>query len=143
MEATKEQIKAINTILSKKGLMDQKANIIGGATHGRTEHSSELLHDEAHGLLIALNKITTTPKPSKKMFGKMVAIAHEMGWITEQTVVTASGMQKKNNYNDLNNWVLKYGYLKKKLNDYTYAEFPKLLTQFEMGPYKSFLKKST
>lgn len=44
-----------------------------------------------------------------------------------------NGMEKKKDYTILQNWVNKYGHLKKTLNSHSYIEMPKLIAQFEMG----------
>lgn len=140
--ATPQQKKAINTILHKRGLMAYKAEMIGGLTNGRTEHSSELTFAEAAALITSLNqdKAAAQTDDGKKMRGSIIAMAHELGWIKETTVVTAAGIKPKKDYTSLDNWMLHFSYLKKKLFDYTYAELPKLVTQFKQV-YQSFLKK--
>jgi hypothetical protein len=138
--ATKEQIRAINSVLAKSGLMDDKKSIIKEATLNRTEHSSELQFEEAKTLLKSLLSGTLIKQPKNKMISKIFAIAHEMGWIKKQTIVDAAGMKTYNDYSPVYNWVKKYGYLKKDLAQYKYNEIPKLLTQFEQGPYQHYLK---
>lgn len=139
--ANKNQIIAINTVLQKMKLMDEKANIIKEATNGRTTHSSELTFKEAYQLLKALNE---KPKPvdaRQKMINKLFAMAHEIGWIKFKKVVTPYGMATNRDSSALYNWVKKYGYLKKDLNEYAYEELPKLLSSFEFGPYKHYISK--
>lgn len=139
---------AINTILSKRGLMDLKKGMMLQASEGRTDHSSELYFEEAHQLLVALN--TSQPTTNTLMLRKLFAMAFEMGMIEARMMVSAKmepqqqtnyNIQTKNDYGRLYAWVNKYGYLKKELRAYSYEELPKLLSQFEFGPYKDFLNK--
>ena len=145
MQATTAQIKAINAILARAGQMENKADIVLNATNGRTTHSSAMSFEEARALLLALNRNVKTAqapvKPAQKMAKKLFAMAHEMGWIKEITLVTPSGITKKKDYSAVHAWIGKFGYLHKPLSQYTYSELPKLVAQFEYGPYKHFLNK--
>lgn len=138
--ATPAQIKAVNSILAKRGLMEDKAEIIRLATLDRTTHSSELYFDEAKNLLSNLID-GKGYQPKNKMINKIFAMAHEMGWITKKTVVGDDGkMVEKKDYSHVYNWIKKYGFGKKDLKLYECREIPKLLTQFEQGPYRDYLK---
>ena len=57
-----------------------------------------------------------------------------MGWVRQNKAgrTVADGQR-------FDAWALKSSYLKKKLNQYSYAELPKLVYQFEQV-YKHFLK---
>lgn len=147
--ASKAQIKAINIILKKLGRFDDKGYMILHLTNCRTCHSSELYFDEASELLQFLNKLQADKKddkPSKKMMGKLFAMAHEMGWVTVNVTddwergPNYVNVSREYDYSRLYDWVLKYGWKKKPLNDYTYDELPKLVSVFEFGPYRSWLK---
>lgn len=141
---TKQQIIAINTAISKKGLSDLKKSMINNATNGRTESSKELYFDEAHSLLQFLNADQDNKQASiDKMIRKLFAMSHEMGWITKKPVIGVGGkIEMKKDYTNLYEWVKKYGYLKKPLREYTQEELPKLLAVFENGPYKHHLSKA-
>ncbi|MFT3750948.1 MAG: hypothetical protein QM768_21725 [Agriterribacter sp.] len=141
---TPAQLRAINAILAKTGQMENKAAIISNATNGRTTHTSELLYEEAKQILqgfARIKKQVETPKPTQKMINKLFAIAHEMGWVKNVTSVGKNGLEVKKDYTILHNWINKYGYLRKPLNQYSYSELPKLLYQFEHGVYKEYLSK--
>lgn len=140
MEATKQQIIAINTALHVKNLMGHKAEIVDAVTNGRTSSSKELTFDEAHALLQDLNKGYVKPDEGKKMRGNIIAMAHEMNWIKRTKVVQGNRIIVKDDYSSLDAWMLKFSYLKKNLFDYSYAELPKLVTQFK-NVYLSQLKK--
>lgn len=136
--ATKQQVKAINAFLATRGLMEMKKQIISNFTNDRTDRSSLLTKDEARALLLYLNDYA----PLERMIKKIVAMAHEIHWIKKTTIVDPkNGVVEERDYKALDEWILKYGYLHKPLFQYTYQELPKLLTQFEYGPYKHFLER--
>lgn len=85
---------------------------------------------EARELIAYLENSRTTPSPEERMRRKIISRAHEMGWKTPEG---------KADIERIDNWCLNYGYLKKKLNQYTYNELPKLVTIFEEKVYKQFL----
>lgn len=132
---TPAQLKALHVALRQKGMEGQKANLVLGISQGRTESSRELSMEEARELIKYLTPQPPNPPegglPSKqaegvrKMRGKMKQQGLEIGWNTEA----------------LNDWCIRYGYLKKGFYLYTYVELPKLLSQFEFGPYKHYLSK--
>jgi len=64
-----------------------------------------------------------------------------MGWYTSPPALSSGeGAKRKLDMRRVNNWCLKYGYLHKLLDEYTYEELPKLVTQFE-EVYKDMLRK--
>ena len=138
-KATPQQLQAIHAVLHAQGLLHQKANIISGLTLGRTESSKELTHAEASFLLADLNKNKVSKDDGKKMRNKILAMAHELGWVGTKQVVTPTGLKTVNDYSNVDAWMLQRSYLHKKLFDYTYSELPKLVTQFE-AVYNSQLK---
>ncbi len=141
MNATKDQIRAINAIIAKAGQMENKAAIVFEATGGRTTHSSELTAQEAQGVLQSLNRQTSGLNPSLRMINKLFAMANEIGYIPITCMVTHKGIVRKKEYSHLHAWVEKYGYLKKPLKEYSHAELPTLVSQFEFGPYKDYLSR--
>ena len=140
---SKEKIIAVNTVIHKHGLVHDKANIIDSFTNGRTRSSKEMYESEAIELLAAFNSKPAADTDDKKapMLKKIFRMAHEINYITKVQQVDKSGkMVVKNDYSRLYEWVLKYGYLHKELRDYTYAELPKLVSQFEFGIFKHYIK---
>lgn len=71
-----------------------------------------------------------------KMKGKIFYYCYEMGW----TIFNEKKGRPVVDFKRLENWMLNFSYLKKKLDRYTYKELPKLVSQFE-SVYKSFLNK--
>ena len=146
MESTRNQRRIIHAILAKKGLLEDKEALIGTFTEGRTETSTELSEEEAALLIDMLNKnyVPSLEDLRKdKMARKIIAMSREINWVTRKNVVTAKGIEVKSDYTALDNWMTKYSYLKKVLREYTYEELPKLVTQFENGPYKAYISKNS
>lgn len=134
------QVKAIMATLGAMKLMGQKDSIILGASGGRTSSTRGLTFYEAKSLLAALNDKTVNDERKQRMIRKLFAQAREIGWVKDHSYVAPDGKLRKDAITaELHKWVEKYGYLHKKLNQYTYEELPKLLTQFEKGPYKHYI----
>ena len=108
-------------------LMPQKAAMVNGISCGRVESTRDLTNDEADALINHLKAL----EPGHKMRRKIIRLAHEMHWHLPGT--------KKINMERINGWCQQFGYLHKALNEYTNDELPKLVTQFEQGPYKHYL----
>lgn len=102
------------------------------ATGGRTTSTRELTQAEALALISGLVPQTPADVRADKMRRKILGFAREMGWTTDDDRV---------DIDRVNQWCVKYGYGHKPLNRYTYHELPKLVTQFENGPYKSYLSR--
>ncbi len=113
---------------------DQKMELVNAFSNNRTQSSSELNDDECIKLINHLNGMKlhmNTPQvrvnsyaddPADKLRKKCLSVVHDLGW------ETVSG---KIDWERLNFWLEKFGYLHKKLNDYTYEELPRLITQLE------------
>ncbi len=132
-----EQIKIIHAILNKLGMIDEKAGLVSDFTNGRTTSSREMTFAEAFSLTGYLRTLQPTENSSIKMRNKILSMAHELGWeLNEYT----RGGKKKIDMNHLNNWCIKHGHAKKKLDKYTNAELPMLVSQMEVI-YKQHLTK--
>lgn len=135
-EITKQQIITIHTLLRQKGLYDEKPRIISEATGMRTERCSKMYYSEAQQLINILNgkKQDNPMDKGQKMKKHIIAMAHEMGWIKKETVVSSQEpgvLIHKMDYSNVHAWIQKYGYLHKPLDKYTYKELPTLVTQFK------------
>lgn len=149
---TKSQIAAIHALLGKHGLSDDKKQIIEQISGGRVSSTAGLCFDEAMQWINAMNGPSrpsrreghqhTDPDKRQRMINAIIAMAHEMGTISRDTIADAHGrLILKNNYEKLNKWMVEKSYLKKPLNKYSYPELPKLVSQFK-NVYFSWLKKS-
>ena len=115
--------KQIHALLAKANVMEQKAAIVSSFSNGRTQSSRELSHAEAFEMVKwLLTQVTDTTPCSHKMRRKIISMAHQMHWHLPGT--------QQVDMPRLNTWCNTFGFGKKKLNDYTYAELPKLVTQF-------------
>jgi hypothetical protein len=146
MKANYEQIKAISTLLGKHNLVDQKDSIIGSFTNGRTTSRKDMTKAEAAALIGHLKSLDPTDRRSDKMRNKILSMAHEMGWnltpipaTSPLTPLQGERVKSKVDMAHVNNWCVKSGYLHKPLDEYTYNELPRLVSQFE-EVYKSYLR---
>jgi hypothetical protein len=80
-------------------------------------------------------KPNTPAQQANTMRKKIIALAHQMGW---SKIHPGSG-NKIADMQRIDEWCNKYGYLHKRLNQYTIEELPKLVTQYQ-NLYNSFLK---
>lgn len=129
---TKEQLMTIHTLFSKLGMTkEQKDTIVTGFLGGRSKSSKDLTVKEATSLISHLKSLDPSEKKAEVMRRKILSLAHEMGW--KKPGSTSIDMIR------VDQWCIKYSYAHKKLNHYTLPELPKLVTQFEQGPYKHYL----
>lgn len=101
-----------------------RAYLVEQFTEGRTTSTKELREHECAALIDHLDNLVrnTNADAAQKMRRKVFSIAHELGW---------EDIGGKVDTDRLHNWLLKYGYLHKPLNDYTSHELPRLITQLE------------
>ena len=131
---TKQQLVTIQTLCSKLGIgTDQKKTIISGFTAGRSNSSRDLSREEAMELIRHLKSLDPQEESAERMRRKIIRLAHELHWHLPGT--TRIDMKR------VDGWCRSYGFGKKGLNSYTPSELPRLVTQFELGPYSHFLKK--
>ncbi|RXK57551.1 hypothetical protein ESA94_20345 [Lacibacter luteus] len=130
---TRNQLAAFYALLTEHGLRDDKEDIVRNITNNRTCSASQLTFKEAQDWIKAMNE-QKKPKedPRQRMVKHIIAMATEIGFVKWVQKVGADGKLKMvRDYTDLHAWILKYGYLHKKLNDYTYEELPTLVTAFK------------
>jgi hypothetical protein len=138
MQITNTQNAIIHAQLSSTGTMANKANIIGGITKGRSCSIKDITPHEATELiryLKTLPPIKPVQPPggqqANTMRRKIIAMAYQLGWRIDNGKID---MKR------LNDWCIKYSYLKQPLNKYTAAELPKVVTVFETM-YTQAIKK--
>lgn len=135
--------KQIHALLNNTGLAEQKANLVFGFTQGRSDSSKDMTDAEAIDFINYLRRQPNaggSGNQTNKMRRKIISMAHEMHWYSHgPSPLTPEGGRKIDMLR-VNGWCIHYGYLHKKLSDYTYLELPKLVTQFtEM--YNDYLNK--
>ena len=141
---TYNQNKQLHLYLTQANLTVHKATMVHSYTNGRCTSSKDMHHTEAQALINYLrNQVqlhtpqgnTASHNKVQNQRRKIIAIAHNMGW----QIPNPQGGKPKADLKRINDWCIKYSFGKKKLNDYTVQELPKLVSIFE-GIYKQYLK---
>lgn len=117
----KYQITIIHTLISKLKL--DKATLVSGASDGRTESVGGLSYPEAVDLIKYLKSQDPEEKAAERMRRKIISIGHELNYCKPGT--TKIDMER------VDEWCLKYGKFKKKLDHHNYHELVELVTQFK------------
>lgn len=140
---TPNQTKAFHAILREKGLADEKAAIVSKLSNGRASSTKDLFYEEVQPWIIAMNsQKKEQADPKERMIRNIIAMAREMGVIVRLPKVQPGGAIKmQSDYTQFNEWMLTKSTGKKALNDYTYQELPKLVSQYR-AIYLSWLKRN-
>ena len=109
-----------------------KADLVLAFTDGRTQSSREMSTIEAQQYINYLKGLDNTTDAANTMRRKILSMCHRLNWTKE------SGVDMPR----INNWCLASSYLKKELNQYTYQELPKLVSQFRTV-YLHYIKSTT
>lgn len=134
--ATTKQISCIHALFHRLQLSeDSRHTIIQAYSATQSTSSKDLTLQEALQVIQYLNAQLPDERDKGPMQRKIFYYCHEMGWTKRNNAgkIVADGKR-------FDDWARKYSYLQKALNRYTYAEMPKLVTQFE-NVYKAYLKK--
>lgn len=131
---TTKQIQYIKILMRNKNILDLSEEMALQYSNNRTNKVSELTVHE--GIDIIKNLTASEPnndiiKKSETMRRKIISMAREMAWVISEPSKLNGVSVLNANMDRINNWCIKYGYLKKSLNEYTFAELPKLVSQFE------------
>lgn len=103
---------------------DVKEDLVFQYTQGRSRSTRELTASECASMTAHLRRLESDMmrnSPANRMRRKILSICHEINWRKDGKI----------DWKHLNEWLTKYGYLHKRLNQYTEQELPKLVTQFE------------
>jgi hypothetical protein len=120
---TPEQLKCLNTLISKQGISkDDKMIMVSGFSEGRVTSSKDLFFNEALAMIKHLKEFDLNDKMRKKTF----SLAYEAGIIWGD-----SWEEKKMNAIALDKFILEKGTVKKKLNAMNKAELIKVVSQFQ------------
>lgn len=120
---TAEQHKVLFGLLHRLNWLHYRQDLAIQYSNGRTESTKELYFKECQTLInylkIEVNKPQGSKEPTQleKMRKKFFYYCHELKW----------KKKGKLDYERINNWLLKFSYLKKPLNNYK----NKLLQQIE------------
>jgi hypothetical protein len=158
MQRTHAQNARLHQLLGQLGLTNDKAALVRQHTNGRTERSSEMSYAECAGLIGDLERAAGSPSPmhypsqpapqqpapaasatpqrekltpeqadsANRMRRKVFALAREAGMIWGETAE-----DKRMNAAKMDAFLMAHGYIKQPLNAFTFAQLPKLVTQFE------------
>jgi hypothetical protein len=134
----KAKLGRLHGLLNKLNKQAYKIDYIVDVSNGRTQSSRDLHDSEYYALIGILSKelkeSEAKPKPEEdKMRKKVTSICHELGWHIPGT--TKIDMEVVNKFCE------SHSYLKKRLNKYSMAELPKLVSQFEQI-LKSYYKSA-
>lgn len=129
--ANNTQKAAIATLMAKCNIKgDAVKDMVEGFTGGRTGSRAALYFDEANAMIRHLKEIDPDYQECNRMRGKIIALAHEMGWHLPGT--------RKADMQRIDEWCMKFGQFKKRLNQHLKHELPALVSQFEQV-HKSLL----
>lgn len=137
-EITGRQIRYLYFLLDQLGIRHLKHDLVLDACDGRTDSARELSQDEMRHLVThleqKLQQARREASPGKEAIRRMdrmrkriLSMCYSIGWVTYDI----NESRHKVDMERLGAWLLKYGYLHKPLNDYTYLELPGLVTQVE------------
>ena len=128
--------------MMKLATYKQIGYIIGlGKQHGLEYSSAEfkdengnisVSYNEAHELIL---KLRGGEDPSDLMRKKILSMVRTMRWYLPNGETV--------DVDKVDSWCMKYGMFHKKLNDHSYKELTELVSQFQFGLLKSYLKSKS
>jgi hypothetical protein len=134
MTITTQQIIKFHALLRNLNLEeDDKRALIADYTGGRSDRTNDMTFAEAKEMISFLAKqageaptrSVAERSQSDKMRKKIIAIAYQLGWTLPNEGIDLSKIDK---------FITKYPICDRKintLNDYTYKELPKVVSQFQ------------
>lgn len=132
-KATPEQIKAMGALVSKLGIRDKDAMVLG-FTDMRTTSRAEMSKREAASMIRHLKQQDATEDSDERMRKYMFALTYEAAGLGRN----ASAGQKQNAKDKLNGWCVKFGIYHKPLDQLNHKELTETVTQYKKV-YKSVL----
>jgi hypothetical protein len=133
--------KRMMALLTKAKLQGRRHAIVWEFSGGRTESSKELTNGEMTAVIDALEKGFKELDRADAMRKKIISMAHELGWHHVDGIKPSGEIKYKADMVKINDWCCsKYSLYKKPLNDHTYPELVKLVTQFSTYHVK-FIKE--
>jgi hypothetical protein len=127
--ATNPQLRRIHFLLRETNLQEQKPALVLSFSKGRSGSSKELSYSEANELILYLEGQLNSPTENvrqqvsaNQMRRKIISICHNMKWENPDGAVDMAR---------LNEWCLHKSYLKKSIQQYSYKQLPKLVSQLQ------------
>jgi len=123
-------------LFHETGTEKYRRDLVSSFSSGRTTNSAELSDLEADELIKHLERMVAQPHgptrsgvdyQGQQMRRRILSLCYTIGWV----VWNPDLGKHEIDWNRLNGWMLKYGYLHKPLNDYSYTELQRLVKQFE------------
>lgn len=122
-------------IFSVTNTYEDRHEIILDFTAGRTNNSSELSQEEIEQLIYDLETHQrrmgiplTDFQKGETMRRRVLAMFHQYGFTKYSTLYRKMVVD----FERLDAWMIRYSYLHKKLNEYSYSELVKLVSQVEI-----------
>jgi len=126
-------------LLRDTGTDRYRHELVWSYSSGRTDNSAELSDLEAEELIRHLEAMIkakpTSDHPTRsgidyrgqKMRRRILSLCYTIGWVVWDT----TSQKHLIDWSRLNTWLIKYGYLHKLLDEYSYIELQRLVVQFE------------
>ncbi len=117
-------------LLNDLGIRDLKEDLVYNATGGRTTSLRESSDEEVELMLdslISRSPISKRKEAEDRMRKRILSICYNLGWTKYNSLKSRLVVDMDR----LNDWIMKYGYLHKPLDEYDYTELPLLVTQAE------------
>lgn len=133
------------------GTKEYRHELVYSYSGGRTTDSAELTDLETDELIRHLDQMQSlsrkTDLPTRsgvdrrgqKMRRRILSLCHTLGW----NAWDHTAKRHVIDWERLDAWMLKYSYLHKPLNRYSYGELGKLVSQFENMVSSSITEKAT
>lgn len=142
---TNAQNSRLHALLSKLGIMDQKADLCHQYSGGRTKSSSQLSRNECQMLINFLKQ--QQPKKhtdtADKLRKRILSVCHQLGWYQRDKNFNIVLNQKNKPILDIrriDQFCVQRGKYKKPLNNHNVEELRKLVAQFDQLLYNSVNK---
>lgn len=116
-----QYIRRVHAALAKRGMMDDKKDLVQRFTNGRETSSRKMTSGELRNMLDHLNGKSTPNMAGDKMRKAIISMAHQMGWELPGGVADMPRIDA---------WCIKYGKYHQPLNAHTIPELQDITTQF-------------
>lgn len=136
MNHTNGRHRRLYGLFHETGTEKYRHDLVSSFTDGRTTNSAELSDLETDELIKHLEKMvhkehgptrSGADYKGQQMRRRILSLCYNIGWVS---LVPSRGKHEVD-WPRLNGWMIKYGYLHKPMNNYTYTELPRLVAQFK------------
>lgn len=134
MNHTIQNHRKLYALLNQANKMSHRHDLVYSYSHGRTTNSAELSDLEIAELIRKLENEqqdkpthSTATRNGDRMRKRILSMCYTIGW----TIYDDYNKKVVVDMERLNNWMRKYSYKHKPLNEYRYNELRDLVSQFE------------